>query len=663
MKKIIIGLLLSASFYQASAGNFIYPFDKVANPKCRFSSWSSLGSECKIDLPRIANADYTKYKTDSTYRKVYSILWGATYNYGWDVGYGSHLGVDIATSAGTPVRSIGDGEVVNAGWLAGWGNTVSIRHRLSSGKDIYSNYSHLNKIIAKKGTIKSGETVGEVGATGNAYGNHLHFQIDVTNQSHPYWYTKCSKGIEIFDLVNNGMCRDYLMANSVDPIVFLENNGQFLDVQSIKDKQEQTKKIEGKNIKTREQILDEEVEDFMKSHSFTLSTGVSGDNLQVGLNYLAKLRTFSYGNTFSGNLPENGLSFEYDRSALKIFPEKILTLDAGARDIRITGLKSGKFNINIKLGKKVIGIVTVNLYKKYEFSDPTDAIITSKSKISLLDEKLGGVVFKTKLGSKQMYIPYNGTYRLKSLSGKVKFCNISNRENKKCNNYELVDELIFRYEDTYNGALIFNMVPFDYMPIKLAVMKDGAMKPIATTGYNITITNPIAFDKTYLYFNENVEALKKGFIKLYNGYLLQERDISGKQVKEILNNYLSYEYLRSGDNLTKKGDIITRLKQMNKNFSSIDDNKTISRGEFIKIFFDNLGISIVKNSNKVFLDETGNYKDYITTIREKFNFSWKDQFGIRYFQPDKSITIGEALYLANKIHTGFGLQFAYNKQK
>lgn len=184
------------SFFQtssASAGAFIYPFDKIASPSCRFSAWSTLGPECKIDLPRITGADYAKFKTNTTYRRIYSVLWGATYDYGWDVGFGSHGGVDIATSAGTPVRSIGDGEVVVAGWVNGWGNVVSIKHKLADGRFIYSNYAHLSKIIAVKGAVKGGDTIGEVGNTGNSYGNHLHFQIDVTNQSHPYYYVSCGK--------------------------------------------------------------------------------------------------------------------------------------------------------------------------------------------------------------------------------------------------------------------------------------------------------------------------------------------------------------------------------------------------------------------------------------------------------------------------------------
>lgn len=50
-----------------------------------------------------------------------------------------------------------------------------------------------------------------------------------------------------------------------------------------------------------------------------------------------------------------------------------------------------------------------------------------------------------------------------------------------------------------------------------------------------------------------------------------------------------------------------------------------------------------------FVDETGTWKDAVATMRVRYGFKWKDQFGDRYFQGDKVVTVGEALYLAEKI--------------
>lgn len=195
MKKSILAFFVFVLGIQyASAGSFVYPFDQIAKPACRYSPWGILDDGCKMTLPRISGANYVTYKNNTEYRRIYTVLWGATYTYGWDVGYGSHGGVDIATAQGTPVRSIGDGEVVSAGWQSGWGNVISIKHTLADGKAIYSNYAHLSKMSVTRGVVvRAGGTIGEVGNTGNSYGNHLHFQIDVTNQAHPYYYVTCGK--------------------------------------------------------------------------------------------------------------------------------------------------------------------------------------------------------------------------------------------------------------------------------------------------------------------------------------------------------------------------------------------------------------------------------------------------------------------------------------
>jgi glutamyl-tRNA reductase len=68
------------------------------------------------------------------------------------------------------------------------------------------------------------------------------------------------------------MCRDFLTANTIDPILFLESNGQFKAIEDIKQMQNRTAKIEKQNIKTREQILEEEIAEFLKTHSFKLNT-------------------------------------------------------------------------------------------------------------------------------------------------------------------------------------------------------------------------------------------------------------------------------------------------------------------------------------------------------------------------------------------------------
>lgn len=86
-----------------------------------------------------------------------------------------HYGIDIANRTGTEIISVDNGFVIDSRYMKGFGNTVKIQN----GNVVYL-YGHLSKRYAKKGDIvKSGETIGRMGATGNATGPHLHFEVRV----------------------------------------------------------------------------------------------------------------------------------------------------------------------------------------------------------------------------------------------------------------------------------------------------------------------------------------------------------------------------------------------------------------------------------------------------------------------------------------------------
>ena len=91
----------------------------------------------------------------------------------------AHLGVDYAAPQGTPVRSVGDGEVEFAGVQGGFGNVVFVKHRNSHT----TVYAHLSRILVHKGQrVSQGEHLGAVGATGWATGPHLHFEFRVNGK-------------------------------------------------------------------------------------------------------------------------------------------------------------------------------------------------------------------------------------------------------------------------------------------------------------------------------------------------------------------------------------------------------------------------------------------------------------------------------------------------
>lgn len=81
----------------------------------------------------------------------------------------------------------------------------------------------------------------------------------------------------------------------------------------------------------------------------------------------------------------------------------------------------------------------------------------------------------------------------------------------------------------------------------------------------------------------------------------------------------------------------------------LDDYKKISRAEFASLVVGAVNGSPIINEDKKWIDEAGEYKDMITTLRIRYNFLWKDQFATRYFQSDKSITVGEGMYMIEKV--------------
>jgi Peptidase family M23/Putative peptidoglycan binding domain len=87
-----------------------------------------------------------------------------------------HAGIDLPAPLGTPVYSARAGEVVWAGWRGDYGFLVTVAH----GHGERSMYAHLSRMDVRVGVwIGAGVRVGLIGATGDATGPHLHFEVRV----------------------------------------------------------------------------------------------------------------------------------------------------------------------------------------------------------------------------------------------------------------------------------------------------------------------------------------------------------------------------------------------------------------------------------------------------------------------------------------------------
>ncbi len=97
-----------------------------------------------------------------------------TSEFGAPRGKSRHKGIDLSAPAGTPATVTADGVVAFADRSGDFGRLVIIDH----GAGWQTRYAHLKRIKVKNGKkVARGDVIGTIGKSGNATGNHLHYEV------------------------------------------------------------------------------------------------------------------------------------------------------------------------------------------------------------------------------------------------------------------------------------------------------------------------------------------------------------------------------------------------------------------------------------------------------------------------------------------------------
>lgn len=102
-----------------------------------------------------------------------------------------HQGQDVVAAEGTPLRAPVSGTVVWTGDQKGGAGIYLVIHGTDGRDYVLMHLKERTLVVADGDAVRAGQQVGEVGATGDASGPHLHFEIWVGG-----WATKTGRPID-----------------------------------------------------------------------------------------------------------------------------------------------------------------------------------------------------------------------------------------------------------------------------------------------------------------------------------------------------------------------------------------------------------------------------------------------------------------------------------
>jgi murein DD-endopeptidase MepM/ murein hydrolase activator NlpD len=150
---------------RASEQEFVSEVDALNRVSAQLAS--------RIQAAQSGSSAYTAHSSSSGF--IWPVNGPITSPFGMRWGR-MHQGIDIGVPYGTPIHAAAAGRIIYCGWESGYGNLTVIDH----GNGLATAYGHQSSIEVHCGQdVAQGQVIGLVGATGDATGPHLHFEVRV----------------------------------------------------------------------------------------------------------------------------------------------------------------------------------------------------------------------------------------------------------------------------------------------------------------------------------------------------------------------------------------------------------------------------------------------------------------------------------------------------
>jgi len=123
----------------------------------------------QIRIPAYVSGEYG----ETTRGYVWPVMGRISSSFGMR-GKRMHNGIDICAPAGTIVRAAQSGVITFSGNMGNYGRTVTITH--SDGSQTLYAHNSIN-LVTRGQRVNQGDPIAKVGSSGNATGNHCHFEV------------------------------------------------------------------------------------------------------------------------------------------------------------------------------------------------------------------------------------------------------------------------------------------------------------------------------------------------------------------------------------------------------------------------------------------------------------------------------------------------------